>query len=282
MIIWLASYPKSGNTLIRSMLAAYFFSSDGKFNFKLLDNIKQFPDNSVLRNLGINTSDENEVVKNYIKAQEEINRRDGKSIRFLKTHSTLNNINGNPFTDLKNSLGVIYIVRDPRKIVSSYANHSVLTLEQAQKRILEVSTLGGKNELINKTIIHAGSWSSNYHSWKEFKKIDRYLLIKYEDLVSEPEKTFTEALKFIYKLTKANDVINNVKLTNTLDTTKFKYLQNLEEKDGFKEATFGEGDQKNKFFKYGPKNDGKKNIPSDLRKNLEKILNKEMQELGYL
>ncbi len=282
MIIWLASYPKSGNTLIRSMLAAYFFSSDGKFNFDLLDNIKQFPDNSVLRNLGINTSDENEVVKNYIKAQEEINRRDGKSIRFLKTHSTLNNINGNPFTDLKNSLGVIYIVRDPRKIVSSYANHSILTLEQAQKRILEVSTLGGKNEILNKTIIHAGSWSSNYHSWKEFKKIDRYLLIKYEDLVSEPEKIFTEVIRFIYKLTKSNEVINNVKISNTLNTTKFEYLQNLEEKVGFKEATFGEGGKKNKFFKFGPKNDGKKNIPSDLRKNLEEILKKEMQELGYL
>ena len=282
MIIWLASYPKSGNTLIRSMLAAYFFSVDGKFNFELLDNIKQFPDNSVLRNLGINTSDENEVVKNYIKAQEEINRRDGKSIRFLKTHSTLNNINGNPFTDLKNSLGVIYIVRDPRKIVSSYANHSTLTLEQAQKRILEVSTLGGKNEILNKTIIHVGSWSSNYHSWKEFKKIDRYLLIKYEDLVAEPEKILTEVLKFIYKLNKSNEVINNMKISNILNTTKFEYLQNLEQKIGFKEATNGEGDKKNKFFKYGPKNDGKKNIPSDLRNNLENILKKEMQELGYL
>ena len=112
MIIWLASYPKSGNTLMRSMLSAYFFSKDGIFNFKLLDNIKQFPDNSVLKNLGLDTSDENEVVKNYIKAQEEINKRDGKTIRFLKTHSALSNINGNPFTNLKNTLGVIYIVRD--------------------------------------------------------------------------------------------------------------------------------------------------------------------------
>ena len=34
MIIWLASYPKSGNTLLRSMISAYFFTQDGKFNFK--------------------------------------------------------------------------------------------------------------------------------------------------------------------------------------------------------------------------------------------------------
>ena len=43
MIIWLASYPKSGNTLLRSMLAAYFFSKDGNYNFNLIKNIKQFP-----------------------------------------------------------------------------------------------------------------------------------------------------------------------------------------------------------------------------------------------
>ena len=43
MIIWLASYPKSGNTLVRSMLSAYNFSRTGEFNFQLLQNIKQFP-----------------------------------------------------------------------------------------------------------------------------------------------------------------------------------------------------------------------------------------------
>ena len=282
MIIWLASYPKSGNTLMRSMLSAYFFSKDGIFNFKLLDNIKQFPDNSVLKNLGLDTSDENEVVKNYIRAQEEINKRDGKTIRFLKTHSALSNINGNPFTNLNNTLGVIYIVRDPRKIISSYANHSELSLQEAQKRILEVSTLGGKNELVNKTIIHAGSWSSNYQSWKEFKKLDCYLLIRYEDLVSEPKQTFIKVLNFIFKLTKSKDVIDEKKLNKTLNSTTFEHLQNLEKKEGFKEATFSSENKKNKFFKYGLKNDGKKNVPKDLRNNLEKILDKEMKELDYL
>ncbi len=282
MIIWLASYPKSGNTLIRSMLSAYFFSKDGTFTFKLLDNIKQFPDNSILRNLGIDTSDENEVVKNYIKAQEEINKRDGKSVRFLKTHSALNNINGNPFTNLKNSLGVIYIVRDPRKIINSYANHSEISLEKAQNRILDITILGGKHEPGNNTMIHAGSWSSNYESWKEFKKIDRYFLLKYEDLVSDPEKTFAAVLNFIYKLTKSKEKIDTLKFNKTLNSTTFKYLQNLEKKENFKEATFSSTNQKNKFFKYGIKNDGIKNIPERLRVNLEKILNNEMRELGYL
>ena len=43
MIIWLASYPKSGNTWVRSFLSAYYYSKDGKFDFELLKKIKQFP-----------------------------------------------------------------------------------------------------------------------------------------------------------------------------------------------------------------------------------------------
>ena len=94
MIIWLASYPKSGNTLVRSMLSSYFFSKDGMFNFDLLNNIKKFPDFGVFKALGIDITNENEVVKNYINVQKEINKRDGNSIRFLKTHAALNDING--------------------------------------------------------------------------------------------------------------------------------------------------------------------------------------------
>ena len=79
MIIWLASYPKSGNTLVRSMLSAYNFSNTGEFNFDLLKNIKQFPAKSLFENLGVDTSNKIEIAKNYILAQEEINKRDGKS-----------------------------------------------------------------------------------------------------------------------------------------------------------------------------------------------------------
>ena len=44
MIIWLASYPKSGNTWVRSIIASLIYSSDGRFNFKLLNKIDQFPE----------------------------------------------------------------------------------------------------------------------------------------------------------------------------------------------------------------------------------------------
>lgn len=113
MIIWLASYPKSGNTFLRALLSAYFFTKDGNFYFESLQNIKQFPDYGVFEKLGIDISNEKEVVKNYIKAQEEIKKRDKNKIRFLKTHSTLNDMDGYKFTDLNNCLGAVHIVRDP-------------------------------------------------------------------------------------------------------------------------------------------------------------------------
>ena len=53
MIIWLASYPKAGNTIVRSLIASYFFSRDGIFDFDLLNNIRQFPDISLFKKLEI-------------------------------------------------------------------------------------------------------------------------------------------------------------------------------------------------------------------------------------
>ena len=82
MIIWLASYPKSGNTLLRSMLAAYLFSKDGEYKFDLIKNIKQFPHGGLFLKLGIDTNNHNETIKYYIKAQESFNKKD--SIQFLK------------------------------------------------------------------------------------------------------------------------------------------------------------------------------------------------------
>ena len=56
MIIWLASYPKSGNTFVKINISCIFFSKDGKYNFDLIKNIKQFPVNALFqRNIEYNS-----------------------------------------------------------------------------------------------------------------------------------------------------------------------------------------------------------------------------------
>ena len=191
MFVWIASYPKSGNTLTRSLLASYFFSNDGIFHFKLLDNILQFPIKNLFLKHGVNVSDEKEVIKNYIKIQNLINEKN--SIQFLKTHSYLFNIENNPFTNLNNSLGVIYLVRDPRNIIISSANHNSSTYRNSVDNMIS-----GKPLRNNKDDIwtYAGTWSGNYNSWKSFKSLDKYLLIKYEDLINDKEKKIKELINF--------------------------------------------------------------------------------------
>ena len=281
MILWLASYPKSGNTLVRSILSAYFFSNDGKFNFNLLKNIKQFPDLNLFKNLGINIFDQTEIIKNYIYAQEEINKRDKNAIRFLKSHQVLNGINGYQFTNYKNSLGVIYIVRDPRKVVLSDANHNQRSIEESYKTICNNNLLKGKGNFTEKVETYAGSWSSNYNSWKEFKKLNKYLLIKYEDIVKKPEDTFRIIFNFINKVSKTRTEIDENKLKNVLKTTNFEYLQNLEKSQGFPEAVRDNQGKNVQFFKYGETNSGVE-IPDLLKKKIEQSFSSEMKELGYL
>lgn len=287
MIIWLASYPKSGNTLLRSMISAYFFTTDGSFNFKNLNHINQFPDFKLFENYGINTSDQMEIVKNYINVQRLINTKDKNSIRFIKTHSGLRDINGYPFTDLNNSLGVIYIVRDPRSVARSYANHNQISLERASDRMLEdKATLGGLKNPINeadKILTHMGSWSSNYESWKVFEKHNRYLLIKYEDMIKDKEKTFITILKFIHKLLNLKFSIDADKLKNILKTTSFEYMQKVEKNSGFEESVkTKKNSKKQTFFKYGPKINTPESLSVEIKKKLEVSLKKEMEELGYL
>ena len=183
MFVWLASYPKveiHGSDLC----SAYFFSIR-IYNFDLITNIK-FPETGLFKNLGINTDNEQEVIKNYIKAQEKFNNK--KSIQFLKTHSYLFNINNNAFTNLDNSLGAIYIVRDPRNVVTSWANFLGISNDEAADKMINSHTLGGEkfnqDKKLEKIVItYTGSWGSNYASWKSFNTQGKYLLIKYENLI---------------------------------------------------------------------------------------------------
>ena len=198
MIIWLASYPKSGNTLVRSMLSAYFFSQDGICNFDLIKHINIFPDSMYFERLGINIQDKEEVIKNYIKVQESFNKKN--SVRFLKTHSYLFNIKNNPFTNLNCSLGAIYIVRDPRNVVTSFAKWIKKTHDKAADDMINNYMMGGNVLKGNKIVNYVGPWHGNYNSWKSFKQPGRYLLIKYEELIENKETTFKKILNFVVPL----------------------------------------------------------------------------------
>ena len=273
MIIWLASYPKSGNTLLRSMLAAYFFSKDGIYDFGLIKNIKQFPHGGLFIKMGIDIKNHEETIKNYIKAQESFNKKD--ALQFLKTHSYLFNFNKDyPFTDLNNSLGAIYIVRDPRNVVTSFSKYRGLTNEEMADYMIKGSGDG---------LTWTNTWANNFHSWKLFKEYEKYLLIKYEDLINKRELTFLNVLKFIHKVKNVKFVLDQVKFDNVIKTTTFDNMQKLEKQNGFSEAGINvRTGEKVTFFNLGPKNDWRKSLDLTIRQKIEKAFKKEMIELGYM
>jgi hypothetical protein len=272
MIIWLASYPKSGNTLLRSMLSAYLFSKDGIFDFKLLPNIKQFPNDDILEALGIKSENFNEIIKNSIRAQELFNKKD--SVGFVKTHNMLFNYEKKyPFTNQENTLGVVYIVRDPRNVALSYSRHLDVSIEETVKFITSGKSI--KNDIM-------GNWSENYQSWKAFIKHNKYLLIKYEDFITHREETFLKILKFIFNLRNINFSADSTKLKNVLETTSFDNLKKLEAKDIFSESAKDTSGNKINFFDKGSKRNWTKELSHEMKDKIEKTFNKEMRELGYL
>ena len=121
MIIWLASYPKSGNTWLRFFIITLLMGNKTKINLNHLKAIIDFPNLAQFEGLVSKFLDINEVSKKWIVAQEKINS--DNSLRFLKTHNMLGEFNGYSFTNLKNTLGTIHIVRDPRNIITSLKNH---------------------------------------------------------------------------------------------------------------------------------------------------------------
>ena len=281
MFVWLASYPKSGNTLIRSMLAAYFFSKDGVYDFEILKNIKQFPKSALFERMGIDIKNEKEVLKNYIRVQETFNKKN--SLQFLKTHSYLFNIDNNPFTNLNNTLGVIYIVRDPRNVVTSSAKFFSRSIEEAADTMIKSYRFGGNMNKEEKSLVYMGTWNNNFNSWKSFKDVGRYLLIKYEDLIKDRDLELRKILKFLCNLQGVKFQIDQKKFKNVIETTGFERMQKLEKEQGFREAkTDLKTGEKIPFFNLGLKNDWKKLLDPKIKEKIEKAFKREMTELNYL
>ena len=279
MILWLASYPKSGNTLLRSFLSTYFFSKDGNFNFDLLRNIKQYPNNKLFLELGVDISNRHEIAKNHLNAQKLINQNK-KSFQFWKTHSSFVKMDGYSFTDLNNTLGVIYIVRDPRDVVISYSHHNNQTIEQTLKMINQNYILGA--EIKDSIPVYLGSWSYNYNSWKVFKNINKYLLIKYEELVLNDEKYFEKILLFIKNISKMDFDISEKKIKKVLEEIKFEKLKKLEKEKGFHESKKDDKGNTINFFRSGKTKQWKNNLDLKTKNMIEEVCQKEMEELGYI
>ena len=279
MIVWLASYPKSGNTLLRSILSSYFFSNDGEFKFENLYQISQFPLLRHFTSIEVDINEDKAVFKNSINAQNFINKEKGK-VKFFKTHSSFSKINNYNFTDLQNTLGVIYVVRDPRNVVNSLAHHYNFSLDEATDTMIDKKKFMSRTD--KNAEVFAGSWNFNYNSWKNLEQNKKYFLIKYEDLIKNKKSIILKVFKFLNSLGMKLD-IDMIKLNKVIKTTEFEKMKAKEQKETFTEAMIDEKTGKRKiFFNLGPKNDWRTNLDNKNKEKIEQAFSKEMEELGYI
>ena len=277
MIIWIASYPKSGNTYIRSFLSAYFFTNTGNFDFKLLKNIEQFPDKQFFNGFIDNIDD---ASKSWLSIQKDLIKTN--KTRFLKTHSAFISFNNNQFTNAETTLGSVYIVRDPRSIVTSIMNHFSMDQFEAAEMLFDEDRGIKSSDGNLSTYSFLSSWCNHFNSWNNLKTI-KSILIKYEDLEKSNEEIFSNLIRYINNLIGSNEGIDHQKFIKALETTKFSFLKKKEGEEGFVESVYSKSkDHKIPFFNQGFKNDWEKILEKKVLDKIEKKFYKEMKLLGYL
>ena len=278
MIIWLSSYPKSGNTYIRSFLSAYYFSKDGNFNFNLLLNINQFPGIHFSKN---KMDSKLEASKNWI-----LNQNiyfDKNKLKILKTHNSLTPYEQNKFTSKDQTLGAIYICRDPRNVITSLKNHYSMDYDKALNFMLNDSSSLTQNSIDKdfSNFTFLGSWSNHYKSWKN-NKIFPTMFIRYEDLQDNKFEIFKEIILFINNLSKNNDSIDEKKLLNSVNSTNFINLKNKEQREGFEESIISkETGKKIRFFNMGFNNRWQKILPEEIKIKTNKVFKEDLKILNY-
>lgn len=273
-IIWLASYPKSGNTWTRCFLDAYFLG-DVDLN-EIVTSVSD--DVAGLYQLG----DGSDITKEPINIQQmarpmamarlvrmhDASRGDSLPL-FVKTHQPHLISNGIELLPEGLTKAVINIVRDPRDVLPSFSKHMGQDLDSGlewmQDRYRTLKAVSGRvGELIS-------SWDNHVNS---FLSADTHnvLTIKYEDMLSDPIKEFAKILKHsgiepdMYKVEKA---------VNAVDIAR---LREKEQKEGFTESS---PHAKNQFFGEGGKSSRKQLEHKHLFK-IDKQFGRIMKRLNYI
>ena len=280
MIIWVASYPKSGNTWVRSIISSLIYTEDGIFDFPSIKKIDQYPQRRFLEYFTQDYNNIHEIKKHWITSQERINL-DNK-IKFFKTHHLNCKVDNYPFTNKECTRATIYIVRDPRNLIDSISNHFSKSIEDSKKFLLTSKILspGKEIELRGGNVsTYLGSWKEHYKFWTRDNK--NLLIIKYEDLIKNTHQEIDKIITFIKKF--IDFEVSDTKKENVIKSTSFESLKKIEENGKFTENVFVKGTNESvKFFNKGPYNIWQNSLPKKIQKELETELKDELIELGYL
>lgn len=270
-IIWIASFPKSGNTWMRALLANYImdrmepFPIDELRAFTLSDTRPRFFQDAAGRPVQELTKEE--TVKLRRKAQELIASSKPHD-HFVKTHSQNTMWAGEPLINHDVSKAAIYLVRNPLDLVSSYAPHLGISINEAIDRMANDGN--ASLEVNYKVFTFIGSWEQHVSSWLNNGSIPR-LVVKYEDLLDDPHTEFSKVLNAL------GLAIQEERLSRAIKFSSFKELSNQEEAYGFGERP----PHTDRFFRKGVSETWRDLLSPEQVERIKTKQGRVMTQLGY-
>jgi aryl sulfotransferase len=237
-IWWIASFPKSGNTLVRLFLNAYVtrfpLDINAHYQYACIDQQEQWYQHVAAKSL----SDCHPMEIAYLRPAmlmhyiQVIAPRDA----CFKTHMAAVEVDGIPLIPPRLTKQAVYIVRDPRDVAVSYAAHSGKSIGSTINLMASNEHVGKRSSSVQDIIL---SWSSHVDSWLNVKAFP-VMVVRYEDMVSDKEKTFRTILPAL-----GFRRIDEAAFTFAMEQTEFTKLQRAEEIDAFREA------KHDRFFRVG-------------------------------
>jgi hypothetical protein len=288
--IWLASYPKSGNTWFR-ILVANLSVKNGK-----PADINDLPtrggiasargpfDYSLLIESGLLTHDEIDCLRPSLyeelargAADDEYDKTPGApAVRFVKVHDAYTlTPRGEPLLGgQRGADGAIVIVRDPRDVAPSLANHNRNSLDEAISFMNNdnAAYCYKKNRQDAQFRQKLTSWSAHIASWLDQTDLPVHL-IRYEDLQKDTPTTFGRALDFAGREASAEDI------RRAVDFADFAELRKQEEHSGFGELP--RPHLGGIFFRRGEVGAWRDELNSEQVARIEAAHAPMMQRLGY-
>lgn len=274
-IIWLASYPKSGNTWFRAFISALFSEKEIDINQLGTDGI--FSDKLLFEQILDLDADEVklEFVETWRRAVYRYHSAKCSKKIFIKIHDayTFSEIDLLPLIPTEPSKMAIYLVRNPLDVTLSLANHTGRTIDKTIDKLITNAegAIGIKpTSNFNQFYQPLGTWSMHVETWKNNTDFPVHF-IKYEDMKAIPFRTFKDAVEAM----ELN--FSDTQIRNAIDQTEFEKLKDKEIKNGFKENQ----NLKSTFFNKGQVGRWKTELSAEQINKIRGTNEPMMRHFGY-
>ncbi|MEX3010088.1 sulfotransferase domain-containing protein [Hoeflea sp. TYP-13] len=275
-IIWLASYPKSGNTWTRNFLHNLINVMSGdasgsqdinRMNSMSTWEIAAAPYEKLLGKSVDQCSREEIASVRHIVQKQIADNADG--LAFVKTHHALVMDRELPTINFDVTSGAIYIVRNPLDVAISFSHHMGTSIDAA---IDQMAVDGLETPIGEKSVYEVySSWSQHVESWTRKPHRTIYVM-RYEDMLDDPETTFGALAEHLLLKPDASELQRAIALSS------FASLQKQESEKGFREKPKAA----QKFFRSGKADQWRHDLTPGQVNRIVTAHGTQMQRFNYL